>query len=114
MQQTGSRLHVEKIKLRTTGLSSRKIYSRSPDGLERDFDFVAKIAMNLIGVDPEGRVTFYLEQLRGGIIVPLNDHSIFLRFPFWSDDTDAEPRSLSPQPRKNCTCDSVKDLLWIP
>ena len=53
-------MHVEKIKLRTTGLSSRKIYSRSPDGLERDFDFVAKIAMNLIGVDPEGRVTFYL------------------------------------------------------
>jgi hypothetical protein len=96
----GSRLHVKtRAKLGTTGLSSRKeVYSRSPDRLERDFDFMAEIAVNLIGVDPEGRVTFYLEQLRGGIIVPLNDHSIFLRFPFWSDDTDAEPRSLSPQP----------------
>ena len=54
-------MHEEIVKLRTTGLSREKeIYSRSPDGLERDFDFVAEIAMNLIGVDPEGRVTFYL------------------------------------------------------
>jgi hypothetical protein len=57
----GSRLHERTVKLRTTGLSREKeIYSRSADRLERDFDFVAEIAMNLIGVDPEGRVTFYL------------------------------------------------------
>ena len=54
-------MHEEIVKLRTTGLSREKeSYSRSPDRLERDFDFVAEIAMNLIGVDPEGRVTFYL------------------------------------------------------
>src|SRR5579859_7975744 len=82
-------------------------------GAKYHFYFVAEISTDLGGIQPERRPAFYFQQLRAWIIVPLNNHSIFYRFPFWAGDPDAKPGSFTTQPRKNCAGDPMKGLLWI-
>jgi hypothetical protein len=80
--------------------------SRSTSGL----NFVTEIPVDAGGVDPEGRSAFHFQQLRLGIVVPVDGDSVLFHFSIRSYDADTDLRSFLSQAGKNGPGDSVKNL----
>ena len=60
-------------------------------GPKNDLYFIAKISIDLGSVEPKRGPALHLQEFRGSVIVPLDDHPILHCFPFRCGDADAEP-----------------------
>ena len=91
----------------------RNIAQAARAGSKDDLDFFAEIPITCVALSQNGARHSTSSSSAEGSESRVDDDPILHCFPFWARDADAELRSFTPQPRENCTGNSMKRLLGI-